>query len=201
MKFVVCTGYKGGVGKSTTAINVATFLSEHGETLLVDGDPNRTALSWSDNGGLKYRVVDDRKAPMAIARQNWQWIVMDMPARPESNDLKELAEEADLLILPTIPDVVSLRPMMETVGDLQGHNYKALVTMVPPPPNRDGAEMKQSLREAGIPTFEATIRRSVGFSKAALAGVSIRDVSESRARLAWQDYRLLGNEILEAIDG
>ena len=39
MKIVTVTGYKGGVAKSTTAIHVATFFSEQGKTILVDGDP------------------------------------------------------------------------------------------------------------------------------------------------------------------
>ena len=41
MKVIGITGYKGGVGKSVTAVHLATFLSEIGQTLLIDGDPKR----------------------------------------------------------------------------------------------------------------------------------------------------------------
>ena len=50
MEFITITGHKGGVGKTMTAIHLATFFSEWGRTLLVDGDPNRTALSWQQRG-------------------------------------------------------------------------------------------------------------------------------------------------------
>ena len=40
---VAVTGFKGGVGKTTTAVHLACFLAERGPTLLVDGDPNRSA--------------------------------------------------------------------------------------------------------------------------------------------------------------
>ena len=48
MKILTVTGYKGGVGKSTTAFHLAAFFSEIGETVLVDGDPNRTAIKWAE---------------------------------------------------------------------------------------------------------------------------------------------------------
>jgi chromosome partitioning protein len=44
MKILTVTGYKGGVGKSVTAVHLATFFSELGKTVLVDGDPNRTGV-------------------------------------------------------------------------------------------------------------------------------------------------------------
>ncbi len=39
------TGFKGGVGKTTTAVHLASFLSAWAPTLLVDGDPNRSATA------------------------------------------------------------------------------------------------------------------------------------------------------------
>ncbi|NCR19934.1 MAG: ParA family protein [Microcystis aeruginosa LL13-03] len=50
MKIITVTGYKGGVGKSTTAVHIATYFSDRGRTVLVDGDPNRTALGWAERG-------------------------------------------------------------------------------------------------------------------------------------------------------
>ena len=38
---------KGGVGKTTTAVHLATMLSRLGETLLIDGDPQASAASWA----------------------------------------------------------------------------------------------------------------------------------------------------------
>ena len=42
------------------------------------------------------------------------------------------------------------------------------------------------------------IRRSIGFSKAALAGKPVRDLAGGD-RMAWKDYEKLGSEVLEAL--
>jgi chromosome partitioning protein len=196
MKLITVTSYKGGVTKSTTAIHLATFLRDRGLVLLIDGDPNRTAIAWSERGQLPFDVADERRAMKLIA--GYDYAIIDTPARPDSSDLKELAEGCDLLILPTLPDIVSLDPMLQTASDLQGANYRALIAIVPPKPNRDGETMQAELQAAGVPVFNTMIRRSIGFSKAALAGKPIRDLSGGD-RLPWMDYEKLGNEVLEIL--
>jgi chromosome partitioning protein len=198
MKIVTITGYKGGIGKSTTAVHLATYLSDHGKTILVDGDPNRTAVGWSERGSLPFTVADERQAMKSITGSDF--VVIDTPARPDSSDLQELAKGCDLLVLPTAPDVLSLQPMLEIVNDLGGAKYRTLLTIVPPYPSREGELMRQDLIEAGLPVFRTMIRRTAGFPKAALAGVPIRDVKEANLRLAWQDYVSLGDEIMEILE-
>lgn len=195
MTIITVTGYKGGIGKSTTAFHLAAYFSDLGKTVLVDGDPNRTALKWAgrNEGSLPFEVVDERQAMKVVPGRDY--VIIDTPARPNSDDLKELAKGCDLLILPTSPDVVSLEPMLETARDVGGAKFRALITIVPPHPNREGELMRDDLNEGGIPVFKTMIRRTVGFAKAAMAGRPIRDIDDSRARIAWEDYKALGDEI------
>src|SRR5215210_5540435 len=199
MTIITVTGYKGGIGKSTTAFHLASYFSDLGKTVLIDGDPNRTALKWAGRSGeaLSFMVADERQAMKIVPGMDY--VIIDTPARPDSDDLKELAKGCELLILPTSPDIVSLEPMLDTARELGEANYRALITVVPPRPSREGELMQNDLREGGLPVFKTMIRRTVGFAKAALAGRPIRDLDDPRMRAAWEDYKTLGDEVMEII--
>jgi chromosome partitioning protein len=195
LKIITVTGYKGGVGKSTTAIHLAAYFSEKGKTVLVDGDANRTAIAWAARGQFPFQVGDERQ--MGKLLQGAEYAIIDTQARPSTDDLKELAKGCDLLVLPTSPDVVSVEPMLAIAKDIRGlrANYRALITLVPPFPSRAGEMMREEFDRADVPAFRSMIRRSVVFQNAALAGKPVSEMGDARALLAWGDYESLGKEI------
>ncbi|NJN76722.1 MAG: ParA family protein, partial [Synechococcaceae cyanobacterium RL_1_2] len=126
------------------------------------------------------------------------YAVIDTPARPNSDDLQELAKGCDLLILPTTPDVVSLEPMLAIANDIGDARYMALLAIVPSYPSKEGATMQKELIENGIPTFKTMIRRSSAFQKAALAGKPVNQMP-GRDKIPWNDFKSLGQEIMEVL--
>ena len=194
---ITVVSFKGGVGKTTTAVHLAAYLQKKAPALLVDGDANRSATVWGKRGELPFKVVDERQA--ARYARNYEHVIIDTEARPEEDDLKALADGCDLLVIPTTPDAMALDALMLTVKVLQdiGNNsYRVLLTIIPPRPSRDGEEARSSLQQRTVPLFEAGIRRLVAFQKAALAGVPVFAVRDPRAQLAWSDYEKMGEEIL-----
>ena len=198
---ITVASFKGGVGKTTTAIHLAAFLQGQAETLLVDADPNRSALGWASRGELPFQVMDEWEAGQNI-NPNGN-VVIDTPARPIPDDLSTLAKNCDLLVLPTTPDVLALDALVLTVEYLQQistRHYRILITAIPPKPSKAGQEVKTLLEEAHLPIFEQGIRRLSAFQKAALQGLPVYAVKDPRAEAGWQDYEKVGQEILAVME-
>ncbi|MEO0396446.1 MAG: ParA family protein [Cyanobacteria bacterium P01_A01_bin.137] len=197
---ITVASFKGGVGKTTTAIHLAAFFQGKGKTLLIDADPNRSALGWSGRGELPFEVVDQWQAE--AQSEAYEHIIIDTQARPTTEDLAALANTCDLLVLPTMPDILSLDALVLTIEylkSIQTSQYRILITSIPPKPSRAGDEVKKLLKDANIPTFDIGIGRLAAFQKAAMQGVPVYDVKDQRSERGWQDYETVGNEILNLI--
>jgi chromosome partitioning protein len=197
---VTVANFKGGVGKTTTAIHLAAFLSREGQTLLLDGDPNRSASAWARKGQLPFTVADiDQAKQQGINPASFAHVLIDTQARPNEKDLRALASRCDLLIVPTQPralDLDALRQTVQMLRGVEGHNFKVLITMAPPWPSRDGARARTSLQKANVPVFETAIRRFTAYDRAVIQGVPVYASDERKAMDAWEDYEKVGREVL-----
>lgn len=193
---ITVAGFKGGVSKTTTAVHLACYFSGKGDTLLVDGDPNRSATNWSKRGELPFKVVDLMQA--ALHSPRYEHIIIDTAARPDKEELEALADGCNLLVLPTTPDALAIDALLQTVDLLQSlgsDKYRVLLTMVHPKPVKMAEQAREALSE--LPLFKKDIRRLICYEKASLQGVPVYEVrGDKMAKIAWQDYLAVGKEIL-----
>ncbi|AFY71892.1 plasmid segregation oscillating ATPase ParF (plasmid) [Thalassoporum mexicanum PCC 7367] len=195
---VTLLSYKGGVGKTLSAIHLAAYLAGQNATALIDGDRNRSATKWAKRGELPYPVVDEKAA--AKYARNYEHLVIDTQARPNPEDLGALADVSDLVIVPTPPTAMALDATFLTLDALNSincQNFKILLTLIPPYPSTDGKDARERLQELKLPVFAGEIRRMAVYQKAELAGALVNKVSDRRANMAWRDYQSIGSEIID----
>ena len=194
---ITVASFKGGVGKTTTAVHLAAYFQQHKPTILIDGDPNRSSTAWKARGTLPFDVADE--AMTAKVARAYEHLIFDTAARPDPDVLKVLADGCDVLVIPTTTDGLSFDALMLTVDALQkvdAKQFRILLTMIPPKPAKDGEIARDALTGAGLPVFTSNIRHLKAFKTAGTQGVIISDIKDPRARLGWEDYAAVGDELL-----
>ncbi|MEM1369034.1 MAG: ParA family protein [Cyanobacteria bacterium P01_H01_bin.15] len=197
---------KGGVGKTTSAVHLAAYLQQMGQTILIDSDKNESALTWSGHGKLPFQTCSLEGATKAI--RNAEHVVIDTQARPTPQDLKGIAEGCDLLILPATPKALDLDALLKTTEmlDSLSARYKVLLTMVPPHRRRPGTntpephlkerQARKLLDSADIPTFDTSIPSYTAFERCPLLGVTVQNYDDKYSKSAWNCYEKVGEEII-----
>ncbi len=186
--------FKGGVGKTTTAYHLAAAFSK--DTLLIDGDPNQSALAWANRHDMIVQQFEVKASDNLLDFSKYKNIVIDTAARPSNDELKTISENSDLIIVPTFPDSISLDALLRIVNsfnDIGIDNYRVLLTQVSGAVA--AADAKELLNELGIKFFNAEIRKRVIFSKAATIGATVKMLRGGDD--SWGDILELKKEILK----
>ena len=193
---VTVAGFKGGVGKTTTAVHLACFFAGlNGKTLLVDGDPNRSSMGWAERGELPFSVCDF--AASVKASRAADHIIIDTEAHPDNETLETLSDGCDLLVLPTTADALGLEALLNTTEALNRLTaYSVLLTKVDSRKMATAEQARLMLESQGIPVFQQVIRQLTAYEKAALAGVPVQDSGDRMAGIAWKEYKAVGEEVL-----
>lgn len=126
---IVITSLKGGVGKTTTAMHLAAYAAERGQTATVlDADPEGSAASWSRiaaGAGDPLPFAVDRADRNTLSRQarNLEQrgvVIIDTP--PNDREILRasayLAEHVLVPLKPTGMDVERLMPTLELLRDV-----------------------------------------------------------------------------------
>lgn len=201
---IAITNLKGGVAKTTTAVHFAEYLRQFGETILVDGDPNRSAIAWAGRAKPEagaFRVINE----IQLARYSGQACayVIDTKARPDADDLEALVDTATLIVLPTTTSGDDLRVTAQTaqlLSSVGSRHHCALITKANTQGISDIVEAKKFLESEGLFVFQHWIRQYKAYQYAFLEGLPVGRVKNPKAQDAWSDYQAVMQELMQKIN-
>lgn len=137
MKTIALIAQKGGVGKTTVAVNLAVAVGEC--AALFDLDPQESAVIWADRRKAERPHVEfltERRLPdglKAADQQGFQLAIVDTPpaAGPQAFTA---AQSADLVLIPCRPSLIDLDAIRRTAQLVKSAGIPAFVVFNAAPP-------------------------------------------------------------------
>lgn len=201
MSVILVGGTKGGVGKTTLAVNVAVLLATRGsDVCLLDADPQGSATRWSERrtdlqpGRPVVHCVQrsgDVRTTAADHAGRYQHVIVDAGGR-DSRELRSALLAADVFLTPLRAsqfDLETLAGLGEVVTATLLYNAglrRHAVLSIAPTNVRinEVAEARDALRQAYgelLPLLATVVRERKVYRDAALGGLGVVEMDNALA--------------------
>jgi len=170
MKIISVIGAKGGSGKSTLSLILASSFSKIGKVALLDCDIQLTCVSAKKiNPDLPYEVVSTPHLEEIVSEgdrlesEGVDWMIIDTNPRSFLEDSKlisEIVKISDLCLLPCRPAPRDVRATLELSEQISSRkaNAKIIWNFVQPRVNAHKESMKQAPKLLGIQPLKTFIK-------------------------------------------
>ena len=190
---------KGGVGKTTVAVHLATMLTRQGKVLLIDGDPQQSAASWAvwrrDNPAFSPSPTTVCLAGKAILSEGQQVaegfvnVVVDAGGR-DSVGLRSALLLAQCAIVPIgasnfdAAAMTDLLTVVELAHDFNPNlKVRVLLSRIDPR-TKDASEMIEFLGEQKLDVLQSKICERVAFRRAIGEGGTVFEMKKDQIAIA-----------------
>ncbi|MBT1003981.1 AAA family ATPase [Paenarthrobacter sp. DKR-5] len=201
---------KGGVGKSTVAVNVAVELSARGkDVIIVEADPTvHTSSNWAKDreeaGHSPIQTVQktgNLRATLLDLDNKYDVVLVDAPGK-DSSEMRTAMTAADMILVPiqpTQPDLDTTQGLVITINQAKDFNpdLKALAVLNRVPTN----VFSDSVREARsylsefpeLRVAQTRLHERKAYQNSLSEGLGVVEMKDGKARA---EIQLLTEEVL-----
>ena len=178
MKTIAIVSQKGGAGKTTLAVHLATAADAAGHAVaIIDLDPQGTAASWGDRRqaatpevvsgqAARLHVLIDDAARDAVA----DLLVIDTAPNADQTKLRA-AQLADLVLVPCRPAAFDLEAIRATLTLTQIAQKPSFVVLNAAPPRSGiGREAAEGLEGQGVQVAPIIMSQRAAFAHGVIYG-------------------------------
>lgn len=209
MPVIAVVGNKGGAGKTTLSINIASGMQRRFPTVLLDADPQRSSLQWReiaerDDLVAVVDAVEDVVGTLRQHREHYACVVIDCPPSVQSEQTRQALTCCDIAVVPVLPSPLDLWATVHVEQELEwarsvNPGIKALVVV-----NQLESRtllsrlMREALAEIALPVAKTSITRRMAYRNAMLQGCSVLDAGAAASNAA-DDIKQLVEEVVNCL--
>lgn len=205
MSIIAVVGNKGGAGKTTISVNLASGINKRFRTAIIDADPQRSSLQWrafSESDAVSvYEAEEDIQSQANRLKDKYERIVIDCPPSvyaPQTNKALEASTHAVIPVQPSPMDLWATVHIVEAVDKAKEQNpdiQPVIVINQLEPRTMLSKLVRDAVNEIGVPVADAMIRRRAIFRSSILEGKSVYDMGK-RGDAAVEEIEFLIQEIM-----
>ncbi len=177
MKTIAITAQKGGAGKTTIALHLATAATLAGyHAAIIDLDPQASAALWADDrGDAPPEVIPGQPARLAKLLAEGERLGFDLvfidtgPAADIA--ARKAAESADLVLVPCRPAALDLKAVATTLDLIQATRKPGFVVMnAAPVRSRAVDDASNVIRQLGANVAPVTLCQRAAYAHSLIEG-------------------------------